>query len=53
MLVSHLAYSSTVKMDVICSSEMLANAQWTIQRYIPEDMTLDVLFTLFKILQQI
>jgi hypothetical protein len=40
MLVSCLAYSSTLKMESICSSKMLVDVQQTTQRYIPEDRTL-------------
>jgi hypothetical protein len=37
MLVSCLAYSLTLKMEVICSSKTLVNFQGTIEYYIPED----------------
>jgi hypothetical protein len=40
MLVSCLAYSSTLKMEATCSSEMSADIQWTTWRYIPEDTNL-------------
>jgi hypothetical protein len=30
-------YSSTLKMEAICSSETSADIQWTTRRYIPED----------------
>jgi hypothetical protein len=40
MLVSCLAYSLTLKMEVICSSGMLVDTQWTTQRYIPKNRTL-------------
>jgi hypothetical protein len=34
------AYSSTMKMEATCSSEMLVDFQQTTCRYIPEDSTL-------------
>jgi hypothetical protein len=40
MLVSCLAYSLTLKMEAIYSSEMSVDFQWTTQHYIPEDSTL-------------
>jgi hypothetical protein len=40
MLVSFLAYSSTLKMVVTCSSETSADFQQTAQLYIPEDRTI-------------
>jgi hypothetical protein len=40
MLVSRLAYSSTLKMEATCSSETSINFQWTTWRYIPEPQTL-------------
>jgi hypothetical protein len=36
-----LAYSSTLKMDAICSSETSVDFHLTTQRYIPEDVILD------------
>jgi hypothetical protein len=39
MLVSCLAYSLALKMEVTCSSETLADFQLTTQHYIPEDGT--------------
>jgi hypothetical protein len=39
-LVSCSAYSSTLKMEAICSSETSVDFQRTTQRYIPEDGTL-------------
>jgi hypothetical protein len=39
MLVSCSAYSSTLKMETILSSEMVVDFQWTTQHYIPEDST--------------
>jgi hypothetical protein len=35
-----MTYSSSLKMEVICSSEMSVDLQWTTQHYIPEDRTL-------------
>jgi hypothetical protein len=40
MLISWLAYSSTLMMEEACSSEMLVDFKWTTQHYIPEDRTL-------------
>jgi hypothetical protein len=40
ILVSCLAYSSTLKMEVVCSSETLVDFQQTTLRYIPEDCTI-------------
>jgi hypothetical protein len=40
MLVSYFAYSSTLKMEVMCSSKTLVDYYWTTWRYIPEDGTL-------------
>jgi hypothetical protein len=40
MLASCLAYSSILKMEVICSSETSVAFQWTARRYIPEDRSL-------------
>jgi hypothetical protein len=40
MLVSCLAYSSTLKLEETCSSETPADFQRTTRRYIPEDGTL-------------
>jgi hypothetical protein len=37
-----LAYSSTLKMEVICSSEMSIDCQQSTRPYIPEDITLFV-----------
>jgi hypothetical protein len=37
MLVSCLAYSSTLKMEATCSSEMSGDVQWTTWRHVPED----------------
>jgi hypothetical protein len=39
-LVSWLPYSSTLKMEAICSSETSVDSEWTTQRYIPEDSPL-------------
>jgi hypothetical protein len=39
-LVSWMAYSSTLKIGAICSSEMLVDLNRTTQFYIPEDGTL-------------
>jgi hypothetical protein len=38
MLVSCLAYSSTLKMKVTCSSEMLVDFQQTTRRYISKSI---------------
>jgi hypothetical protein len=35
-----LAYSSTLKMEAACSSEMSDDFHWTAWRYVPEDGTL-------------
>jgi hypothetical protein len=43
-LVSCSAYSSTLKMEVICSSETSVDFQQTTRHYIPEDRTLQVPF---------
>jgi hypothetical protein len=40
MLVSCLAYSSTLKMEGICSSETSVDSQGATRRYIPGDSTL-------------
>jgi hypothetical protein len=40
MLVSCLAYSSTLKMEATCSSEMSVHFERTKRRYIPGDITL-------------
>jgi hypothetical protein len=40
MLVSFLAYSSTLKLEGPCSSEASVDFHWTIRPYIPEDRTL-------------
>jgi hypothetical protein len=39
-LVSHSAYSSTLKMEAIYSSDASVNLQWTTRPYVPEDSTL-------------
>jgi hypothetical protein len=39
-LVSYLAYSSILKMEAICTSEMPVDFQHTTRRYIPENRTL-------------
>jgi hypothetical protein len=39
-LVSCLAYSSTLKIEAMYSSETLVDFQWTTRRYISEDITL-------------
>jgi hypothetical protein len=46
MLISCLAYSSTMKMEATCYSETLVDFQRKTRRYIPEDMTnhLDVYY---------
>jgi hypothetical protein len=40
MLVSHLVYSSTLKMEAACFSVMSVDFQRTTRRYIPDDSTL-------------
>jgi hypothetical protein len=40
LLVSCLAYTSTLKMEAVRSSETSVDFQWTTRRYIPEDRTL-------------
>jgi hypothetical protein len=40
MLVSCLAYSLILKMEVTCSSETQVDFQWTTWQYIAEDRTL-------------
>jgi hypothetical protein len=42
--VSRTAYSSTLKMNEICSSETSVDFQLSTQRYIPEDRTLQYLY---------
>jgi hypothetical protein len=39
-LVSYLAYSTTLKMEAIYSSETSVDFQQTTRRYIPEDRTI-------------
>jgi hypothetical protein len=43
ILVSCMAHSSTLMMEVRCSSETSVGFQWTIRRYIPEGRTLLIL----------
>jgi hypothetical protein len=38
-LLSFLAYASSLKMEVICSSKMLVDFHWAKWCYIPEDST--------------
>jgi hypothetical protein len=45
-LVSCLAYSSTLKMEAICSSETSADLQQIIRLYTPEDITLQLFIIL-------
>jgi hypothetical protein len=40
LLATYTAYSSTLKTEAVCSSEMFENFYQTIQCYIPEDSTL-------------
>jgi hypothetical protein len=40
MIISCLAYSSTLKMEAVCSSETSVDLHWTTRRYIPKDTTL-------------
>jgi hypothetical protein len=42
MLVSCLAYSLTLKMEVICSSDTSIDIQWTTWCYIPDESTLHI-----------
>jgi hypothetical protein len=44
-LLYRLTYSSTVKMEAICSSETSVDFQRTTRRYIPEDRTLHVTYS--------
>jgi hypothetical protein len=44
MLVSYLAYSSTLKMEAVCSSEMLVDFHQATWHYIPEDRILPNIF---------
>jgi hypothetical protein len=39
MLVSCLAYSSTLKIEAICSSQVLVDCHWITWSYMPEDRT--------------
>jgi hypothetical protein len=43
-LISYSAYSSTLKIEAICSSETPVDFERTTQRCIPEDRTLHKLF---------
>jgi hypothetical protein len=45
MLLFCSAFSSVLKKEAICSSEMLVNFQWTTSCYIPEDSTPTPYFT--------
>jgi hypothetical protein len=36
------AYSSTLKMDAICATEMLVNIYWTAGNHIPDGSTFDI-----------
>jgi hypothetical protein len=47
MLLSCLAYFLTLRIEMICSSEILVDVLWTTQCYIPEDRTVHRL-TLFE-----
>jgi hypothetical protein len=46
-LVSCLTYSSTLKMEATCSSETSVDYQWTIRRYMPEEITLQIPYRLW------
>jgi hypothetical protein len=48
-LVSYLLYSSTLTMEVTCSSETSVEFQQTTQRYSPEDRTLHCSQLFFKL----
>jgi hypothetical protein len=52
MLVSCLAYYSTLKLEAICSSRTSVDFQWPTQRYIPEDNTLHFWISLFLVFFQ-
>jgi hypothetical protein len=43
-----LAYSSTLKMETVCSSKMLADFHQTAKRYIPEDRNLQEITCLLQ-----
>jgi hypothetical protein len=47
LLVSRSAYSSTLKIEAICSSETLVDLQQTTWQYIPEDSTLHEHFSVW------
>jgi hypothetical protein len=46
-LVSCSAYSSTLKMEVACSTETLIDFEWITRRYIPEDITPQEIYNLY------
>jgi hypothetical protein len=50
MLISCVSFSSTLKIEVTCSSETLVDFQQTIRHYTPEDITLLICFCLFTAL---
>jgi hypothetical protein len=43
-----LSYSSTLKMEATCSSELLLDFQWTTQCYVPEDRGFQMKAIIFK-----
>jgi hypothetical protein len=47
MLVSYLAYSSTLKMEATCSSETSVDFQRITRRYIPEERALRLKYLLY------
>jgi hypothetical protein len=52
MLISFLAYSTTLKIEVTRTSNILIDFWWTTWLYIPEDRTLDILTCFNNILKK-